>query len=222
MHPELNDVHINMKSLGLGALAHANWHANFHSYENDKWYELSVLQAAHAAEILVKARIAQEHPLLIFEQIPRSTQVDGSKLDFKALVQKAKTIQYSDLPERLWATTGIKIPNVGLFKSFGALRNSIQHFASPGSFGCGTIGFIYDVIDPFINECWGLYAIDYCEDHEPYTYLIENLVRNDTKFLVSPDCIGSLKHVDFVWSSSSYRAEMNKSFRLAGYVGNDL
>lgn len=42
MHPELRNVHENMKNLGLGALAHANWHGNFHSFENDKWNELSI------------------------------------------------------------------------------------------------------------------------------------------------------------------------------------
>ncbi|WP_370215327.1 hypothetical protein [Idiomarina sp.] len=162
MHPELRNVHENMKNLGLGALAHANWHGNFHSFENDKWYELSILQAAHAAEILIKARIAEEHPLLIFEQIPRSTQVDTEFLDFTSLTSKAKTIQYADLPERLWATTGIKLPNVELFKAFGAIQNSIQHFATPGNFEHSTNDLIYEVIDPFINDCWGLYAIDYC------------------------------------------------------------
>ena len=64
MDNHLRAVHKHMRHLGLAALAHANWHANFHSFENDWWPELSVLQAAHAAEILIKARIAQQHPLL--------------------------------------------------------------------------------------------------------------------------------------------------------------
>jgi uncharacterized membrane protein YgdD (TMEM256/DUF423 family) len=68
---QLRTVHKHMGGLGLGALAHANWHANYHSFENDWWSELSVLQAAHAAEILIKARIAQRHPLLIFEHLPK-------------------------------------------------------------------------------------------------------------------------------------------------------
>lgn len=59
------NVHEHMRGLGLGALAHANWHANRKSLENKYWSELSVLQASHAGELLIKARIAQEHPLLI-------------------------------------------------------------------------------------------------------------------------------------------------------------
>lgn len=61
MDDTFNKVPQNMLDLGLGALAHANHHAAYYDETNDKWGELSVLQAAHAAEILVKARIAQVH-----------------------------------------------------------------------------------------------------------------------------------------------------------------
>jgi hypothetical protein len=61
MNPELEKVHRHMRELGLAALAHANYHATFMSFENDKWFELSAIQAAHAAEILIKARIAEGH-----------------------------------------------------------------------------------------------------------------------------------------------------------------
>ncbi len=67
MNDILKNVANNMLELGLGALTHANRHAAYQDPVNDKWGELSVLQAAHAAEILIKARIAQEHPLLIME-----------------------------------------------------------------------------------------------------------------------------------------------------------
>ncbi|MTJ52431.1 hypothetical protein FJR38_07000, partial [Anabaena sp. UHCC 0253] len=33
---------------------------------------MCVVHTAHAAEILLKARIAQEHPLLIFSKLPKS------------------------------------------------------------------------------------------------------------------------------------------------------
>ena len=85
-NPESISKH--MLSLGLGALAHANYHAHLYSVENDKWSELSVLQAGHAAEILIKARISQEHPLLIFEQLPnwtvRSSEGVKEKMDSQA------------------------------------------------------------------------------------------------------------------------------------------
>lgn len=99
-----------MRDLGLGALAHANRHAAYAAMENPRWPELSVFQAAHAAELLIKARIAQEHPLLIFESLPRSTQAAGAHLDLDDLFKQGRTFQWSDLPERLWAATGISIP----------------------------------------------------------------------------------------------------------------
>ena len=222
MNPELKRVSEHMLALGLGALAHANWHANYMSFENDKWPELSVLQAAHAAEILIKARIAQEHPLLICEQIPRSTQVRGYFLELKDLIERAKTIQYSELPERLWATTGIKLENLEKYQSFGRLRNCIQHFAPPSQidFSRETLDFIFEVIDPFINSCWSLYAIDYNEDAEQYIYLIAGLISRGIKFMVSPDCVDDLQHVDFDWPKNNpqYEKEMKKRFMLMGFT----
>lgn len=220
MNPELKDTHENMLELGLAALAHANWHANYYSFENHMWSQLSVLQAAHAAEILIKARIAQEHPLLIFDQLPKSTQVRSDTLDFEHLVDKAKTIQYSDLPERLWASTGIKLLNTDVFKSFGNLRNCLQHFADPRGRDCAeeTIQFIYKVIDPFINQCWGLCAVDYNEDSERHIYLIENLIRHNIEFLVSEEALSNLQYVQFEWSDNeAYKHKTIKRLKEAGF-----
>ena len=179
-----------MLGLGLGALAHAIWHANYYDLgENIWWQELSVLQAAHAAEILIKARIAEEHPLLIFDQLPKSNNSGSDPLSFLDLIEKGRTVQFSDLPSRLWATTGVRLPNEQLFQSFGRLRNTIQHFTKPDGidFGQRTDEFIFGVIDPFINQCWELFAIDYNEDHEPYSYLLPTLISRQITFLVSPE-----------------------------------
>jgi len=177
-----------MLRLGRAALSHANYHSCFYSMEGVMWEEMSVLQAAHAAEIFIKARIAQEHPLLIFDKVPRSNQVGNDLLGFEDLVKNAKTISYLDLPERLWATTGIKIPNIDLYKMFGQLRNTIQHFTVPEEWPCDTRTFIYEVIDPFINQCWGLYAIDHHEDTDSYNNIIDVLISGETPFLISPTC----------------------------------
>jgi len=222
MNEELESVSTHMLSLGLGALAHANWHSNYTSFENDRWPELSVLQAAHAAEILIKARIAEEHPLLIFEQLPRSTQVDTDSLELRHLFEKGRTVQYTDLPERLWATTGIQIPNLETYQEFGKLRNTIQHFAPPNQRDCSqeTVEFIFKVIDPFINECWGLYAVDYNEDYEPYIYHVEGLIRRKIFFIVSPGVIENLKEIDLDWPDNDleYQREMERRFEAARQV----
>ena len=218
MKKKFEDVAINMRGLGLGALRHAIWHANYYSQNNDWWNELSVLQAAHAAEILIKARIAEEHPLLIFEQFPKAPQ--GSEdLKLQHLIQAGRTVQYSDLPNRLWAATGIRINDVSLFKKFGLLRNTIQHFGVPEQPDVGGIAleFIFRVLDPFINRCWGEFAIDYNEDDEPYTYLVQGLVNRKIKFLVSQECAENFNwdDIDSHKGTIPYITEMKKRFRDA-------
>ena len=219
MNPELRNVHQHMLGLGLGALAHANWHANYSSSESQHWPELSVLQAAHAAELLIKARIAEQHPLLIFDQLPRSTQTGDAPLSLRHLVERGKTIQFSDLPERLWATTGQKLPSVELFDAFGRLRNVIQHFVSPEGRDLSreTIEFIYGVIDPFINASWGYCAVDHNEDTEPYTYLLEGLIQRKVLFCVSTEAASSFDYNQYGWSETAggYEGEMARRFAEA-------
>jgi hypothetical protein len=207
-----------MLALGLGALAHANWHANYYSTDNEHWGELSVIQAAHAAEILIKARIAKEHPLLIFEQLPRPENTKKTRLSFEQLITSGRTYQYADLPARLWATTGIRLPNLEKYRAFGQLRNSIQHFAAPHrDVSQEAIEFIYGVIDPFINKCWGLFAVDFNEDHEPYVYLVAGLIRRSVPFLVSRGVIRDWKYTDQNWSADNpaYRKLIEKRVQKA-------
>lgn len=39
---------------------------------------LSIVHAAHGAEIFIKARIAEEHPLLIFKSYPKSNTTNDT------------------------------------------------------------------------------------------------------------------------------------------------
>lgn len=168
MKEELQDISNHIKELGLGVLFHSLRHAlqeNFVSSNNTSHMDiLGVVQMAHACELLIKARIAEEHPLLIFSELPKSTSVIPI-LNFKSLVESGKTFQYSELPERLWATTGYKFNNeeIKLYKEFGKLRNAIQHFATPENRDLtkDTLEFAFGVIERLINESWGLYVADY-------------------------------------------------------------
>lgn len=219
MEAELKSVSEHMLMLGLDALAHANWHSNYDSFENRFWPELSVIQAAHAAEILVKARIAQEHPLLIFEQIPKP-EPSAQLLTLEQLMANGRTYQYADLPGRLWASTGVQIPNLQKYLSFGRLRNTIQHFMSPhDDASVESIDFIYEVIDPFINQCWGLFAVDYNEDYEHPKYLVEGLIRRGVKFLISDEVVEAIQrnNVTFEWPETDgpYKKDMEDRIRIA-------
>jgi len=182
-----------------------------------------VLQAAHAAELLVKARVAQEHPLLVFEQIPRSTQSAGSQLDLEDLFKQGRTLQWVDLPARLWAATGLTIPSRERFDSFGRIRNGIQHFAAPPDMDAGeeTLRFIFEVVDPFINDCWGLFAVDYDEDLEPYLSFVQALVSREILFRVSPDAAAHFDDWDVNWSKVGlkYKNEMHSRVKNAKQAG---
>lgn len=219
MNPELKGVWEHIRDLGLGALAHANRHAAYAAIENSRWPELSVIQAAHAAELLIKARIAQEHPLLIFEQLPRSAQASGPLLDLGDLFKRGRTFQWNDLPDRLWAATGVKLSDPDLFEHFGKLRNGLQHFAAIPEIEPSkeALRFIFGIIDPFINENWGLFAIDYDEDYEPYVYFAPVLVANEILFMVSHEAALTSEEWAINWSTISieYAAEMQARIRKA-------
>lgn len=188
MQEDLIGIAKHIKKLGLASLAHAQQHTFFYSSDNTYWEDLAVLQAAHAAEILIKARIAEHHPLLIFSEIPKSTKVNEEKLSLRALLESGKTIQYNELPERLWATTGYKIKNDNIYQRFGKLRNTIQHFTTPHDKDLTqeTLEFIFGIIDPMIHDFWGLYAVDYIEDPDAHEYIFKTLLKSNIDFLI-PD-----------------------------------
>ena len=215
----LGGVAEHMRGLGLGALRHAIWHANYYSPYNEWWNELSVLQAAHAAEILIKARIAEVHPLLIFDQLPKVPIGPDQQLTFEHLSENGKTIQFAELPDRLWAAAGERLPNIELYRKFGRLRNSIQHFAVPAGVEAGgeALRFIFEIVDPLINKCWGLYAIDFNEDDEPYQYLVEGLARRGIRFLVSPEAADEFVQMGIAWPDNlpKYKQEMLRRFKVA-------
>ncbi len=219
MNKELLNVWQHIQELGLGALAHANRHSAYYSFDNHMWSELSVIQAAHAAELLIKARIAQEHPLLIFDKLPKMSE---NSISIKDLFEQGKTIDYSELPSRLWACTGIVIPNKEIYDEFGKLRNGIQHFSAPSNdidISYKTSEFIYKVIDPFINKCWDLYALNYDED-EPYIYLTNTLIQRELLFLIPYDAAECYEFWEINWEgiNKDYKLEIEK--RITEALGN--
>src|SRR5262249_17846938 len=154
-----------------------------------------------------------------FEDLPRSTQAAGSLLSVEDLFLKGRTLQWADLPERLWATTGLTLPNKAKFDQFGKFRNGIQHFSLPLDQDPSeeTLKFVFEVIDPFINLCWGLYAVDYDEDDEAYVYFVRALIHREIRFLVSPDAAEAFDEWDVDWDDvdREYREEMHRRVKEA-------
>ena len=167
MNPELKNISEHILAMGIGVLSQAQKNVFYTSYGYDSRLDegvYGVLQAAHAAELIIKAAIAEQHPLLIFSNLPKSTKEEDGFLSLNDLFESGKTIQYVDLPERLWAATGYKIEAIDLFNKFGKLRNCIQHFATPDrDLRTETTDFIYKVVDPILGHFWNKYAIEYVD-----------------------------------------------------------
>ena len=167
MNPELKNISEHILAMGIGVLSQAQKNVFYTSYGYDSRLDegvYGVLQAAHAAELIIKAAIAEQHPLLIFSSLPKSTKEEDGFLSLNDLFESGKTIQYIDLPERLWAATGYKIEAIDLFNKFGKLRNCIQHFATPDrDLRTETTDFIYKVVDPILGHFWNKYAIEYVD-----------------------------------------------------------
>jgi HEPN domain-containing protein len=133
---------------------------------------MCVVHAAHAAEILLKARIAQEHPLLIFSKLPKSNPSKDA-LTLIDLLEGGRTLSYEELPDQLWATTGIKIEQLDQYRKFGRLRNQIIHFSMTNVNALDTITLRYslEVLDPLVESFWGRSVIDFIKnDPHPAYY----------------------------------------------------
>jgi len=123
-----------------------------------------LVHVAHAAEILLKARIAQEHPLLIFSKIPKPNP-DKTNLTFIDLLENGHTLSYEELPDRLWAATGFKIEGKILeeYKKFGKTRNQIIHtsMASEKILKEQILSYSLEVLDPLVEVFWGYSVIQF-------------------------------------------------------------
>jgi hypothetical protein len=136
-------------------LGHAVHHSIFIDFENPYYNAIGVLHAAQAAEVILKACIAAEHPLLIFAKLPKPENDDQAPLTLEALMMQGRTLQYADLPDTFWAATSYRVPALRTYRRFGELRNTIQHLAVPREdLSARTLEFLLDVVDPIIQEFW--------------------------------------------------------------------
>lgn len=177
-----------MKSFGYNIIGRAVYDVTFSEMMRPFAHALAVVHAAHGAEILVKARIAEEHPLLIFPKLPTPSSTD-SQLTVEELLEYAKSVEYSELPNLLWATTGYRIKDPSAFLRFGKLRNQITHFAIPNKeLSEETLRFIVTVLDPMLCEFWNKSAIPYASQWDEVTisegYLEQKL--NHLNIPISP------------------------------------
>lgn len=186
MDADVRNISDHMMHFGLSLLGHSLDHTLFMP-ENRFRPAFGILHAAQAAEILIKASIATEHPLLIFSELPKPSEDDSTKLTFDYLLAKGKTVQYSKLPDVLWAATGYKLQGLDKYHSFGLLRNQIQHLAVPDiDFTKVTLEYAIQVIDPLLVHFWEQRVFDelVVEDHYIHEegFLREVLVEHGIEY----------------------------------------
>lgn len=164
MHPETRTVSAHMKDFGFSLLGRAICDATFSEMMRPFAHATTVTLAAQSAEILIKAKIAEEHPLLIFSKLPHLSSTSGA-LTMEELFEYGRSYMYEDLPNLLWATTSLRLEGLEEFRSFGHLRNKIMHFAVPNiDLPKATLSFAINVMEPFTNLCWGESAIHHAEE----------------------------------------------------------
>ena len=175
MHPDTKQIAGHMKYFGLEMLGKAVYQATFSEAGGPFSHARSIVHAAHGAEIIIKARIAQEHPLLIFKTYPKS-KTTNDMLNIRELFENGRTFMYSELPEVLWATTGYRIKKLEDFQKFGRLRNGIVHFSVPQfDAAAETLRFAFEVLDPMVWDFWDETSVGHSECLEDVRYLLEQL-----------------------------------------------
>ncbi|QHB81873.1 hypothetical protein GIS01_06610 [Aeromonas veronii] len=183
MHPDLKYVSEHLLKLGLGILCQAQRNVLYSSFGYAARIDegvFGVIQTAQAAELIIKVAISQQHPLLIFSHLPKSNTVSGELLSIEDIFENAKTLQYSELPEKLWAVTGFKIFDIPLYNKFGNLRNTIQHFGVPDKdIRLESAIYIYNVIDPLLGHFWNDYAVNHVDVMEAKDDIFELLAEKN-------------------------------------------
>ena len=169
-----------MRDFGLYTVAKGVVNCTFSENGNPYAHAMGLVQVANGFEVLIKSKIVEEHPLLIFSKIPKNAHISDGDMKVSDLLEHGQTIMYSDLPDRLWATTGYKLKNLELFKRFGKLRNQIIHFSIPEEANSDIVlKYTFEVVENAINDWWDTtileYAMDY--DDEYCLYAFEQMER---------------------------------------------
>ena len=205
-----------------GALTQANQHAVYYDPGMDHWTDMSVINAAMAGELFLKAIIAKEHPLLIFRDLFQLDDPLKEDLEIEHIIEKGKTYNFEHLPKLLWVSTGERVPDIDGFEKLRKARNAIQHFCSPGEsidLSRLALEFLYKNIDPLINRHFGLCAIEYHEDTSiGYDYVVNRVIRSELFFSIPEEF--NVTEIDLnealSGSSAAYRSELATRFAAKG------
>jgi hypothetical protein len=220
MHKELKDIPARILDVAIGSLTQANQHAVYWDPSMDHWTDISILNAATAGELFLKAIIAKEHPLLIFRDLFQLDDPANDDLTVTHIIQKGRTYGFEHLPKLLWVSTGERLPDIASFEKLRKARNAIQHFCSPTDvrdLRRVALDFLYKNIDPLISRHFGLCAIEYHED-EFYDYVVKCVIENELFFEIPDNFEVTEIDLDEALSDTNkkYQKELAKRFAAKG------
>jgi|GEM_PF-489351 len=196
---EKDKISAQMSHFGLYMIARGLLNATLLDSEikrNFYNHPMGLVQVANGFEILVKSKIVEEHPLLVFSKIPKEGNLRDGNIKFEDLIEHGQTIMYSELPERLWQTTGYNIKPIELFNEFGKVRNQIIHFAVPErSLSDLTYRFTFDIVEKAINEWLDKTILEYACEFDPnyFSKAVEDLRKLKIKLNYELDKDGKSK-----------------------------
>jgi hypothetical protein len=146
---------------------------------------------AQAIEIILKARLAQEHPLLIFEKVPK---YDPKKDSIEQLFLDGKTVSYLELPNMLQLTLGYSLSDAKLYKDLWNKRSQLIHFGiHKNDYDISEIvlGAGIKILEPVLHQFWGRTIFDTLGDLDTYAQgnFIEACVNYGFDFTLYKDVI---------------------------------
>ena len=183
MDDDLKSVSSHMFDFAGALFGHAMWHSIMTGMGGTPWSKVfGLIHVAHGGELLLKAAIAKEHPLLIFSKTPTFDQYPSPRLTFEALVKGGRTITYNELPDTLWAVTGYRLPDIDTYRRIGELRNAIQHFAvQEADYRFEVLSYICQVAEPVFQRFCNVGAfrviVDGWGDQDSYLFSEEPWVK---------------------------------------------
>lgn len=180
---EIDEIPERIFRMASDALIQANTHAVICGRGVEHRANMSILDAAHAGELFLKAVIAKAHPLLIFRDLFSLDKSAEEPLDLRHIFEHGRTYNLEHLPKLLWVVHGERLPDLDSFEKLRKARNAIQHFCAPeiGRPGDLALTFLYRNIDPLIKRHFSVDAVNFIEPDD-IGYLIENLVHLELPF----------------------------------------
>ncbi|HCU6011352.1 TPA: hypothetical protein OUZ74_000223 [Legionella pneumophila] len=184
MLKELNEINTGMVEFGCSLLGKSLYDLTFASMGGECVHPYAYSGIIQALEILMKAAIAEKHPLLIYEKIPKLT---SKKNQLDEFFKKARSRSFLDLPDLLALTTNYQI-ECKLLETAWINRCKIIHIGHNLNldYTYSGLDLTFKIIDPFIYTFWKRSSIDETTsfDSETPIYLVEHCLDYDIDFKI--------------------------------------